>query len=66
MTAEPCELPAVEARRLIGEKRLSPVELMDSCIERIEAVNPQVNAVVATCYERAVTSSARCTGCRWG
>ncbi|MDX1431271.1 MAG: amidase family protein [Gammaproteobacteria bacterium] len=53
MTAEPCDLSAVEARRLIGEKRLSPVELMDSCIARIEAVNPRVNAVVATCYERA-------------
>lgn len=50
---EPCDLSAVEARRLIGEKRLSPVELLDSCITRIEAVNPKVNAVVATCYDRA-------------
>lgn len=49
----PCDLPAVEARRLIGNKELSPVELLDSCIDRIEAVNPAVNAIVATCYERA-------------
>ena len=48
-----CDLSAVEARRLIGTKELSPVELLDSCIERIQAVNPSVNAVVATCYERA-------------
>ena len=50
---EPCELSAVEARRLIGRKRLSPIELLESCIARIEMVNASVNAVVATCYERA-------------
>ncbi len=50
---EPCDLSAVEARRLIGRKRLSPIELVESCIARIEMVNPTVNAVVATCYERA-------------
>ncbi len=50
---EPCDLTAIEARRLIGAKRLSPIELVDSCIARIEMVNPAVNAVVATCYERA-------------
>ena len=36
---EPCDLTAVEARRLIGQKALSPVELTDSCIGRIEAVD---------------------------
>jgi len=50
---EPCDLSATEARRLIGTKELSPVELLESCIARIETVNPVVNAVVATCYERA-------------
>jgi Asp-tRNA(Asn)/Glu-tRNA(Gln) amidotransferase A subunit family amidase len=43
----PCHLSAVEARRLIGLKRLSPVELMQSCLDRIEAVNPAVNAIIA-------------------
>ena len=46
-------LPATELRRLIGAKQLSPVELLDACIARIEAVNPYVNAVTATCFERA-------------
>src|SRR3546814_1351426 len=50
---EPCDLSAVAARRLIGRKRLSPIELLESCIARIEMANPAVNAVVATCYERA-------------
>jgi amidase len=46
-------LSAVELRRLIGEKELSPVELLEASIARIEAVNPYVNAVTATCYDRA-------------
>jgi Asp-tRNA(Asn)/Glu-tRNA(Gln) amidotransferase A subunit family amidase len=50
---EPCDLSALTARRLIGRKRLSPVELLESCIARIEMTNASVNAVVATCYDRA-------------
>jgi Asp-tRNA(Asn)/Glu-tRNA(Gln) amidotransferase A subunit family amidase len=50
---EPCDLTAVEARRLIGQKALSPVELTDSCIGRIEAVDGSVNAMVTRCFERA-------------
>jgi len=42
-----CDLPAVELRRLIGTRRISPVELLRDCLTRIEAVNPAVNAVVA-------------------
>ena len=45
--SEPCDLSAVEARRLIGNKQLSPVELLDSCLKRIEATNGSVNSVVA-------------------
>ena len=44
---------AVELRRLIGSKELSPVELLEACIERIAQINPAVNAVTATCYDRA-------------
>jgi amidase len=47
------ETSAVELRRLIGARQLSPVELLDACIARIETVNPFVNAVTATCFERA-------------
>lgn len=45
--------PAVELRRRIGTKEISPVELVEACIERIERLNPGVNAVAATCYARA-------------
>jgi amidase len=44
---------AVELRRLIGAKEISPVELLEACIERIEAINPAVNAITATCFDRA-------------
>jgi len=50
---EPCDLSAVEARRLIGARQLSPVELLDSCVNRIEEVNAPVNAIVALNLERA-------------
>ncbi|QHI98602.1 amidase [Xylophilus rhododendri] len=46
-------LPATEMRRRIGARQLSPVELLDACIARIEATNPYVNAVTATSFERA-------------
>ena len=44
---EPCDLSATEARRLMGERKLSPVELLESCIARIERTNAAVNSIVA-------------------
>ena len=46
-------LSATEMRRMIGARQLSPVELLDACIARIEQTNPYVNAVTATCFDRA-------------
>lgn len=50
---EPCDLTAVEARRLIGTKQLAPSELLESCIARTEAVDHAVNAMVARDFTRA-------------
>ena len=50
---EPCDLSAVEARRLIGSRRLSSSELLESCIGRIEDVDHAVNAMVARDFDRA-------------
>jgi Asp-tRNA(Asn)/Glu-tRNA(Gln) amidotransferase A subunit family amidase len=55
---ELCDRNAVELRRLIGAKEISPVELLASCLARIEAVNPAVNAVVALDRERAASAAA--------
>ncbi len=46
-------LSTVELRRRIGTKEISPVELLEASIARIEALNPAVNAIAATDFERA-------------
>ncbi len=46
-------LSAVEMRRRIGTKEISPVELLDACLDRIEEINPAVNAVTAMSVKRA-------------
>jgi len=51
-------LPATEALRRFRERSLSPVELMEAVIARAEAVEPTVNALCATFFERA-TAEAR-------
>lgn len=43
-----CDLTAVELAKGMRAREISPVELFDSCLERIAAVNPTLNAVVAT------------------
>ena len=50
---ELCDLGAVELRRMIGAREISPVELLEACIARTEAVDPAVNARVARDFERA-------------
>ncbi|MBL8571861.1 MAG: amidase [Phreatobacter sp.] len=55
---ELCDLTAVELRRLIGAKQISPVELLASCEARIARVNPRLNAVTATCWDRARAEAA--------
>ena len=44
---EPCDLPAADLAAAIAGKRVSPVEALDSCLARIAAVDPAVNAMVA-------------------
>jgi len=46
-------LSSVEMRRRIGSKEISPVELLEAAIARIEALNPAVNAIAATDFARA-------------
>ncbi len=53
MTPEACDLTAVEARRRIGEGSLAATDLLESCIERVEAVDHAVNALVTRDFDRA-------------
>jgi len=53
------DLSAVELRRRIGAKQLSPVELVEASIRRIERLDHAVNAMVARCFERAWREAKR-------
>ncbi len=43
---------------LVRDGEITPLELVDEAISRIESVNPQVNAVIHKMYERARTAAS--------
>ena len=49
--------PAWQLRRLIGEKKISPVELTELFLRRIETLNPKLNAYLTVVAEEAVTTA---------
>ena len=53
-----CFLSATELRRLIAERSVSCREVLDAHIARIEAVNPELNAIVTTTFDRARAQAA--------
>ncbi|MCA9710483.1 MAG: AAA family ATPase, partial [Myxococcales bacterium] len=44
---------AMDLARMVRRREVSPVELVDAHIAQIEAVNPSLNAVIATRYDQA-------------
>jgi fatty acid amide hydrolase len=57
-------LPAVELAAMIARGDISSLEVVEAHIERIERVNPRLNAVVVTRYDAARTEArkANCSG----
>ena len=51
--AEYTEYDALGLAALVRSKKVSPDEVLEAAIERIEALNPTLNAVVATAYDAA-------------
>src|SRR5688572_15912301 len=51
-------LSTVEVAKLIADRTISAVDAVNACYARIDAVNPIINAVVATCRERALAEAA--------
>src|SRR5207253_1971923 len=49
-----CYLPATEAIEAFKSRTLSPVELMEAVIARSEQVNPTLNAITYTYFDRAL------------
>jgi amidase len=46
-------LDATAQAELVRNKQVKPIELVDAAIERIERLNPQINAVVTPMYDEA-------------
>jgi len=51
--------PAVELAEMIRRKQLSPVELMNALLARIEALNPRVNAFAHLAADAAMDAAKR-------
>ena len=50
---ELCDFDATTLRNMIGARQATPLEVLDSCIARIEMVNPVLNAMVELCFDAA-------------
>ena len=48
-----CYMPATKLAQAIREKKLSPVEVVNTVLERIEALNPKLNAYVTLTAQSA-------------
>lgn len=51
--------PVSELAPLLKARKISPVELVRACLDRIEAVNPKVNAFLTVTGERALEEARR-------
>src|SRR5689334_9195434 len=51
-------LDATAQAALVRTGQVSPRELVESAIRRLEALNPRLNAVIHTCFERALRAAA--------
>lgn len=49
--------PAYRLRELIAQKQLSPVELTEGCLERIETLNPRLNAFLTVAADGALRAA---------
>ena len=49
--------PAYRLRKLVAEKKVSPVELTELCLRRIEALNPRLNAFLTIAAKQALASA---------
>jgi amidase len=53
ITQEVAHLDATAQAELVRKKEIKPIELVEGAIERIERLNPELNAVVTPLYDQA-------------
>jgi Asp-tRNA(Asn)/Glu-tRNA(Gln) amidotransferase A subunit family amidase len=56
---ELCYLSIREASQLLRRRKISPVELLNATLERIERLNPELNAFITIAAERALEDARR-------
>src|SRR4030095_6527873 len=56
-----CFTPAVELLKLYRARKVSPLEVMQAVLARIDAVNPAVNAIVTLARDAALREARRAT-----
>ncbi len=54
-----CFTPAVELREMLWKKAISPVELMQAFLARIDEVNPVINAYCTLVPEMALEAARK-------
>src|SRR5437879_4919830 len=53
----PTALSLTEAAQLVRHRKISPVELTQACLDRIERLNPRLNAFITVTAESALASA---------
>jgi amidase len=56
-----CFTPAIELSKLYRARKISPLEVMQAVLARIDAVNPAVNAIVTLTRDAALHEARRAT-----
>src|SRR4029453_13253106 len=54
-----CFTPAIELSKLYRARKVSPLEVMQAVLARIDAVNPAVNAIVTLTRDAALREARR-------
>ncbi|HEX7383986.1 MAG TPA: amidase [Burkholderiaceae bacterium] len=62
--SEPWQLSAAALGRAYRERRLSPLDALESCLARLDAVNPRINAVIAQPDRAALRAAAAASAAR--
>jgi aspartyl-tRNA(Asn)/glutamyl-tRNA(Gln) amidotransferase subunit A len=55
--SDPAELTIAEALALIRRRKLTPVELTEACLKRIERVNSRLNAIIMPLGDQALATA---------
>ena len=61
--ASPTSLSLADAAQLVRRKKISPVELTQACLSRIEKLNPHLNAFITVSVDSALAAAR--TQCRY-